>query len=161
MSKSSFVAAISLLAALPQSAAQSKVSILTGPVGAQAATALTSGALAAGTASAAKPAGSVVSIRVAGSGNATATGATAAAGTGSAAKPAGSVVSILVAGAGNGTATSTGSTSKASGAAGSQNVWVIKVGSGGLTFSPSSISGAQVGDQIQFQFYTGVRNAFS
>jgi plastocyanin len=47
---------------------------------------------------------------------------------------------------------------QASGAAGSQQVWVIKVGSinGTLAFSPSTISGAQVGDQVQFQFYPNV-----
>jgi hypothetical protein len=42
-----------------------------------------------------------------------------------------------------------------SGAPGSQQVWVIRVGStnGSLAFSPNTITGAQIGDQIQFQFY--------
>jgi hypothetical protein len=45
-----------------------------------------------------------------------------------------------------------------SGSAGSQNVWVIRVGStnGSLAFSPNTITGAQVGDQVQFQFYPRV-----
>lgn len=50
-----------------------------------------------------------------------------------------------------------------SGSAGSQNVWVIKVGStnGSLAFSPNTVTGAQVGDQVQFQFYPRVGDAYA
>lgn len=56
-------------------------------------------------------------------------------------------------------ATATGiAAPRQSGAPGSQNVWVIRVGStnGSRAFSPNTITGAQVGDQIQFQFYPQV-----
>lgn len=59
---------------------------------------------------------------------------------------------------GNGTGVAAPQQSRTPGA---QNVWVIRVGStnGSLAFSPDTITGAQVGDQIQFQFYPRVSAA--
>ena len=132
VSRSLICAASSLLAVLPQINAQQplppRISILTGPVAAG----MTPGVL--------PPQGAAL------------------VGTGNAAMPTPSTVRINVGGIG---ANATGiAAPQQSRTPGSQQVWVIRVGStnGSLAFSPSTISGAQVGDQIQFQFYPRVRS---
>ncbi|KIW04850.1 uncharacterized protein PV09_04032 [Verruconis gallopava] len=71
------------------------------------------------------------------------------------AKP-GTTFSMLVTGVGsNATTSSSAAVSSATSAAGTTKTWVISVGSanGSLIYSPDTITGAQVGDQLQFQFY--------
>jgi hypothetical protein len=72
---------------------------------------------------------------------------------------AGTTYSMAVAGVGNASATGA-STPASSGVTGTTKVWPIKVGgaNGSLSFSPNTISGAQVGDMLQFQFYPNVCN---